>query len=221
MDLGLKGRSVLVTGGSKGIGLACARAFLAEGAKVDSDRLRDSRQSRRPRRNSRRHDRLCPFADLTLSEDAMTNGAQGRGRARAWSDRHPGEFRRRGEALCAGRIECAGLARGHGRQVLHLHPRDGRSAAFHESARPRHRGQRDRHRRQDCHPHPSPRRRGQFGADARLGGARARLWQVRRADQRDPGAPFSFPLRPATSSHNWKKSANSSASPHRFRRIWK
>jgi len=34
MELGLKGRAVLVTGGSKGIGLACARGFLAEGAKV-------------------------------------------------------------------------------------------------------------------------------------------------------------------------------------------
>ena len=34
MDLGLKNRSVLITGGSKGIGLACARAFLDEGARV-------------------------------------------------------------------------------------------------------------------------------------------------------------------------------------------
>jgi 3-oxoacyl-[acyl-carrier protein] reductase len=34
MDLRLKGKSVLVTGGSKGIGLACARAFVAEGCKV-------------------------------------------------------------------------------------------------------------------------------------------------------------------------------------------
>src|SRR6266850_1222231 len=34
MDLELKGRAVLVTGGSKGIGLACARAFLDEGARV-------------------------------------------------------------------------------------------------------------------------------------------------------------------------------------------
>lgn len=34
MDLGLAGAVVLVTGGSKGIGLACARAFAAEGAKV-------------------------------------------------------------------------------------------------------------------------------------------------------------------------------------------
>ena len=31
MDLGLKGRRVLITGGSKGIGLACAQRFAAEG----------------------------------------------------------------------------------------------------------------------------------------------------------------------------------------------
>ncbi len=34
MDLGFSGKVVLVTGGSKGIGLACAAAFAAEGAKV-------------------------------------------------------------------------------------------------------------------------------------------------------------------------------------------
>jgi NAD(P)-dependent dehydrogenase (short-subunit alcohol dehydrogenase family) len=34
MNLELKGRSVLITGGSKGIGLACAKAFAAEGCRV-------------------------------------------------------------------------------------------------------------------------------------------------------------------------------------------
>src|ERR1700760_4491370 len=34
MDLGLAGKVVLITGGSKGIGFACARAFAAEGARV-------------------------------------------------------------------------------------------------------------------------------------------------------------------------------------------
>jgi NAD(P)-dependent dehydrogenase (short-subunit alcohol dehydrogenase family) len=34
VNLGLKGKIVIVTGGSKGIGLACARAFLTEGARL-------------------------------------------------------------------------------------------------------------------------------------------------------------------------------------------
>ncbi|AZC20123.1 MULTISPECIES: SDR family NAD(P)-dependent oxidoreductase [unclassified Pseudomonas] len=34
MDLHLHGKRVIITGGSKGIGLACARAFAAEGAQV-------------------------------------------------------------------------------------------------------------------------------------------------------------------------------------------
>src|SRR5687768_1154580 len=48
MDLGLTGKSVLITGGSKGIGLACAKAFAAEGCRVhlaarDRGRLEQAR----------------------------------------------------------------------------------------------------------------------------------------------------------------------------------
>jgi NAD(P)-dependent dehydrogenase (short-subunit alcohol dehydrogenase family) len=34
VELGVRGKAVVVTGGSKGIGLACAQAFLDEGARV-------------------------------------------------------------------------------------------------------------------------------------------------------------------------------------------
>src|SRR3546814_8096379 len=34
MDLDLNDKTVVITGGSKGVGLACARTFAAEGAKV-------------------------------------------------------------------------------------------------------------------------------------------------------------------------------------------
>lgn len=44
MNLGLEGRVAIVTGGSRGIGRACAASLLGEGAKVvlvsrDADRL--------------------------------------------------------------------------------------------------------------------------------------------------------------------------------------
>ena len=34
MDMDIRGKCVLITGGSKGIGLACAQAFAAEGCDV-------------------------------------------------------------------------------------------------------------------------------------------------------------------------------------------
>ncbi len=53
MDLRLKGQNVLVTGGSKGIGAACAKAFLSEGCSVtivsrDPARLEATRKDLAP-----------------------------------------------------------------------------------------------------------------------------------------------------------------------------
>jgi 3-oxoacyl-[acyl-carrier protein] reductase len=50
VDLGLTGKSVLITGGSKGIGLACARTFAAEGCRVhlaarDGERLQKAQSA--------------------------------------------------------------------------------------------------------------------------------------------------------------------------------
>src|ERR1041385_5242297 len=51
MDLGLHGAIVLITGGSKGLGLACAQAFLAEGAgPAFPSRSHENRERARPRR---------------------------------------------------------------------------------------------------------------------------------------------------------------------------
>jgi NAD(P)-dependent dehydrogenase (short-subunit alcohol dehydrogenase family) len=67
MDLGLKDRKVLVTGGSKGIGLACAKAFVAEGARValvsrSSENLEKAKTTLR--------DAYIIAADLTNAEAA-------------------------------------------------------------------------------------------------------------------------------------------------------
>ncbi len=69
MDLGLKDKHVLVTGGSRGIGLACAREFLREGCKVslvarDAGRLRQAQEALGTG--------VAVFAaDLTQADDAL------------------------------------------------------------------------------------------------------------------------------------------------------
>jgi NAD(P)-dependent dehydrogenase (short-subunit alcohol dehydrogenase family) len=66
MDLGLKGKVVIVTGGSKGIGLACARAFLAEGGRIAIV------SRNRANLDKAMHDLAAPASDLIVVSCDLT-----------------------------------------------------------------------------------------------------------------------------------------------------
>jgi NAD(P)-dependent dehydrogenase (short-subunit alcohol dehydrogenase family) len=73
MDLGLAGRVVAVTGASKGIGLACAAAFLAEGARVALiSRSRANLDAALATLPSSAHPPLAVVADLADAAAALT-----------------------------------------------------------------------------------------------------------------------------------------------------
>ncbi|MCR9071413.1 MAG: SDR family oxidoreductase [Alphaproteobacteria bacterium] len=64
MDLGLSGKSVIVTGGTRGIGLAIAKACLAEGATVSvCGRTRESLDSALAELGDGAHGTLCDVGD--------------------------------------------------------------------------------------------------------------------------------------------------------------
>ena len=96
MELGLKNRTVLITGGSKGIGLACARAFLDEGARVAI--------ASRDRANLDKAG--TQLGNVTLIEADLTQAGEAKRMAReaeaALGHRYPGQLRGCRQALCAG-----------------------------------------------------------------------------------------------------------------------
>ncbi len=69
MDLGLAGKVVLITGGSKGIGYACAEAFAAEGARVALvSRSEGNLDAAAATLAAMGHQAFCVSADLSLRD---------------------------------------------------------------------------------------------------------------------------------------------------------
>jgi NAD(P)-dependent dehydrogenase (short-subunit alcohol dehydrogenase family) len=72
MDLKLSNKHVLITGGSKGIGLACAQAFLAEGARVSINSREQQNLKAAQASLGANADRLSCFqGDLCDAEQAL------------------------------------------------------------------------------------------------------------------------------------------------------
>ena len=76
MDLHLRDRHILITGGSKGIGLACAEAFLSEGARVtlvsrDADNLARARQKLAVHDASLIHTHAADLRDANAAHAAL------------------------------------------------------------------------------------------------------------------------------------------------------
>lgn len=83
MDLKLSDKHVLITGASQGIGLACARGFLREGARVslvarNPDRLQSARQQLQASVADAGDRILTCVADLQLPDQAASALAQAR-----------------------------------------------------------------------------------------------------------------------------------------------
>ena len=88
MDLKLADKVVIVTGASKGIGLACAEAFLREGAAVALvSRSRTNLDAALARLPQSAHKPVAIVADLSRADDAADGadaGYRNWGRSTCW-----------------------------------------------------------------------------------------------------------------------------------------
>ena len=185
MDLNLRGRRALITGSSKGIGLAIARSLAAEGcnmqlvartkAELDKAAAQISgglrRRGGRPcRRSQRRRQR---------------QGGRGGGRR----GRHPGEQRGRGAARHAAGDRRGALAQVLGPQAVRRDQPDARNLRPDVRARARRDHQHRRHGRRAAGRLLHRRQHGERGADHVLALARRRQHPPRRARARGQSRP--------------------------------
>ena len=130
----LRASVVVVTGASKGIGFACARGFVREGARVAI--VSRSRAEPRRRAGAPAARRACAHRDRRrprrMPHEAARMVDESR---RARRDRRARQFRRRRQALRARRARRRTRGGRDGRQVLQLHPPDGRRRQAHGRAR--------------------------------------------------------------------------------------